>query len=163
MDKKELRQYLSTRNIQYEIVEHPAVFTVEQVKVLGLPHPEAGAKNLFLRDDKKKNYYLVTLRESCIVSIKEIQQKIGSRRLSFASEEELHRLLGLQKGSVTPFGLLNDAERKVQFYLDAYFTGRLIAVHPNENTATIYLQTQELLVLLAEHGSAFSIVDFVGN
>lgn len=163
MDKEELRQYLNTRNIQYEIVEHPAVFTVEQVKVLRLPHPEAGAKNLFLKDDKKKNYYLVTLRESCIVSIKEIQQKIGSRRLSFASEEELHRLLGLRKGSVTPLGLLNDAERKVQFYLDAYFTGRLIAVHPNENTATIYLQTQELLVLLAEHGSAFSIVDFEGN
>ncbi len=82
------------------------------------------------------------------VNLKQIQQKIGSRRLSFASEEELRKILCLEKGSVTPLGLLNDSERKTQFYLDRYFDGRLLAVHPNENTATLFLHTEALRSLL---------------
>lgn len=160
MNKKETYQYLDVHKIHYERVEHPAVFTVEEAETLCLPHPEAGAKNLFLRDDKKQHYYLVTLRDHLTVNLKQLQQKIGSRRLSFASEEDLQKILCLEKGSVTPLGLLNDSERKTQFYLDHYFDGRLIAVHPNENTATIFLQTKELCSLLENHGICMGFIDF---
>lgn len=160
MNKQETYAFLNSHAIVYEVFEHPAVFTVEEADALHLPYPETNTKNLFLRDDKKRNYYLLTMREDCPISLKAFQQQIGSRKLSFASEGDLQELLGLVRGSVTPLGLLNDAERKVQFYLDSYFAGRRIAMHPNENTATIYMNADDLLVLLHTHGSPVTLVDF---
>lgn len=62
MNKEEIYAFLDECQIAYEDFEHPAVYTVEQADALNLPYPEAGAKNLFLRDDKKQNYYLLTVR-----------------------------------------------------------------------------------------------------
>ena len=83
----------------------------------------------------------------------------GLRRLSFASPDDLMKYLGLIPGSVTPFGLLNDQECKVHFYLDKEFEGETIGVHPNDNTATVWLQADALVKLLREHGSEVEIVD----
>ena len=108
MDKIQIYHYLSEKGIWYKTIEHEEVFTVEQAEALNLPHPETGAKNLFLRDDKKENYYLLTVRDTLPVSLKEFQIKIGSRRLSFASEEDLFQIMKLIKGAVTPLGVMND-------------------------------------------------------
>jgi len=160
MNKQETYDYLNRRGIAYEAFEHPAVFTVEEADALQLPYPETNTKNLFLRDDKKQHYYLLTLREDYPVRLKDFQQQIGARKLSFASEDDLQALLGLIRGSVTPLGLLNDEAHKVRFCLDSYFIDRRIAMHPNENTATIYMAADDLLTLLREHGSPVTLVDF---
>ena len=153
LDKTQVYKFLEEKEIKYQAYEHQAVFTVEEADALNLPQPEAGTKNLFLRDQKKQNYYLLTVRDHLPVRIKDFQKKIGARPLSFASEEDLGRLLGLVKGSVTPFGLLNDEEQCVRFYLDDYFHGRIISAHPNENTATVFLQADDLMKLLEENGN----------
>lgn len=153
MDKQELYTFLNERNVKYTAIEHIPVYTVEEAEQLHLPHPEAGAKNLFLRDDKKRNYYLLTVRDVLPVDLKQFQEKIGSRRLSFASEEDLFAFLKLKKGAVTPFGVLNDETHTVQVYIDAYFENKQISVHPNENDATVYLEANDLAALLREHGS----------
>ena len=153
MNKQELYQFLDEQKIEYSVIEHAPVYTVEEAEKLCLPHPEAGAKNLFLRDDKKRNYYLLTVRDALAVDLKQFQEKIGSRRLSFASEEDLMRFLALKKGAVTPFGVLNDTQRAVQVYIDAYFENKQISVHPNENNATVYLAANDLVELLREHGN----------
>ena len=153
MNKSEVYKFLDDRQIEYKAYEHHAVFTVEEADALDLPDPEAGTKNLFLRDQKKQNYYLLTARDHLQVRMKDFQKKIGARPLSFASEEDLGRILGLIKGSVTPFGLLNDKEKQVQFYLDEYFQNRTISAHPNENTATVFLQANDLMKLLEMNGN----------
>lgn len=66
----------------------------------------------------------------------------------------------LTKGSVTPFGLLNEAQHRVHFLLDSSFRGEKIGVHPNENTATVYLQTDDLLSVLAQNGIDPDYIDF---
>ena len=159
MNKKEFLAYLDSLGTEYELYEHKAVFTVEEANMLGLPHPEAGAKNLFLRDRRKKNYYLFTMRDGIIRSFKELQELVGSTALSFASEEDLWDILGLRKGSVTPFGALNDREKKVNVYIDSYFDGRLLSAHPNENTATIFLQGRAALRILQENGVKAAFID----
>ncbi len=153
MNKAEVYQFLEAQSVEYKAFEHHAVFTVEEADALNLPHPEAGTKNLFLKEHKRENYYLLTVRDHLPVRIKEFQKKIGSRPLSFASEEDLGRILGLVKGSVTPFGLLNDQEKCVKFYLDEYYHGKIISAHPNENTATVFLQADSLMKLLEEDGN----------
>ena len=76
MNKQELYQFLQEKGIEYEVVEHEAVYTVEEADALHLPYPETGTKNLFLRDDKKRNYYLLTVQEHRIINLKELQEMI---------------------------------------------------------------------------------------
>ena len=70
-------------------------------------------------------------------------------------------MVGLSKGSVTPFGVLNDTEHKVQVLLDAFFADGKIGVHPNDNTATVWLQTKDLFLLLQQYGVAISFMEFI--
>ena len=151
MTRQELLQMLDDRGIQYEITEHAPVFTIEEMLAAQLPHPEIIAKNLFVRDDKKRNYYLITVKEDRQVNLKAFQEQFGTRKLSFASECDLMSILGLIKGSVSPFGLLNDEERKVQFFLDKDF--EKTGIHPMENTATVWIAASDLMDLIKEHGN----------
>lgn len=144
---------LEDKGIEYELFRHKAIFSVEDGKDVNFPHPEADAKNLFLRDAKKRNYYLLTLRDSVSVNLKALQEMLGSTRLSFASEKDLWNMLRLRPGSVASFGMLNDEEHRVQFLLDDYFENKLIGIHPNDNTATVYLQANSLMELIREHSS----------
>lgn len=160
MNKQEIYQFLEEQKIKYTVIEHTPVYTVEEAEQLQLPNPEAGAKNLFLRDDKKRNYYLLTVRDALAVDLKQFQERIGSRRLSFASEEDLFAFLKLKKGAVTPFGVLNDTQCAVQVYIDDYFENKQISVHPNENDATVYLAANDLVELLSAHGSRVEYIEF---
>lgn len=161
MNKQEIYALLARRGLWHEITEHQAVYNMAEMAELMIPYPEADAKNLFVRDDKKRNYYLITVKDNKRVDLKEFKRRQGTRSLSFASAEELLGHLGLTAGSVTPLGLLNDEERAVKLYLDRDFLDEpaLIGVHPNDNTATVCMKTADLIDLLEEHGSAVEIVE----
>lgn len=153
MNKEQTYQYLTEHKIDYEVTEHKAVFNMGELDSVELPYPEWDAKNLFIRDDKKKNYYLITVRGDKRVDLKEFRRQHGLRALSFASEEDLLTYLGLTPGSVTPLGLLTDPEHRIHFYLDAEFVGNKIGVHPNDNTATVWMQADDLVRLIRAHGN----------
>lgn len=159
MNKAETYQYLTDHNISYEVTEHQAVYNMEELDAVKLPYPEWDAKNLFVRDDKKRNYYLITVKGDKRVDLKEFRKAHGLRNLSFASAEDLMDILGLIPGAVTPLGLLADTERRVHFYLDAAFSSHLIGVHPNDNTATVWLRSDDLVSLIRTHGNEVSIVE----
>ena len=161
MNKQEIYELLKNKNIGHEIIEHKAVFNMEELIEIDLPYKEVNGKNLFVRDDKKRNYYLITIKGDKKVNLKEFSERNHMRRLSFASETDLMDIMGLIPGSVTPFGILNDKELKVHFYIDQDFTGdsHLIGVHPNENTATVFLKVEDLINIIKEHGNQVHIVD----
>ena len=73
MNKAEIYNYLNEHGISYECTEHPAVYNMEELDALELPYPEWDAKNLFVRDDKKKNFYLITVRGEKRVDLKEFR------------------------------------------------------------------------------------------
>lgn len=159
MNKQEVYEFLQAQGVPYEVTEHKAVYNMDELAEVELPYPEADAKNLFVRDDKKSSYYLITVRGSKRVDLQEFRKVYGTRRLSFASAEDLGRLLGLFPGSVTPFGLLNNAEKNVKLFLDSDFgEDDLIGVHPNENTATVWLKAGDLVRLIREHGNEVELI-----
>lgn len=153
MNKEETYQYLIEQNISYEKTEHKAVFNMEELDSVDLPYPEWNAKNLFVRDDKKRNYYLITVKGTKRVNLKEFRKQHGLRPLSFASAADLLAIMGLLPGSVTPLGILNDTAHRVHFYLDSEFAGNKIGVHPNDNTATVWMQADDLMRLIQKHGN----------
>ena len=153
MNKMETYDLLRSRGIWLEITEHKAVYNMAELADVALPYPSADAKNLFVRDDKKRNYYLITVKGEKQVNLKEFRKVQGLRALSFASPDDLLKYLKLTPGSVTPLGLLNDEENAVHFYLDETFLSHKIGVHPNDNTATIWLDTEDLIRILKDHGT----------
>lgn len=161
MDKTAIYAYFKSQDINYEPVEHAAVYNMEEMSQIDLPHPEADAKNIFVRDDKKANYYLITVKGDKHINLKEFRKQHGLRNLSFASEQDLMDILGLIPGAVTPLGMLNDETCKVQFYLDRDFLDEpgLIGIHPNDNTATVYLQATDLVTIVKNHGNTVEIVE----
>ena len=87
MTKQETYDYLTTYGVDFEVTEHPAVFNMAEVAEIPLPHPEADAKNLFVRDDKKLHYYMITVQGDKRVDLKKFRKQHGLRNLSFASAE----------------------------------------------------------------------------
>ena len=159
MNKSETLYYLDQHGIKYEIVEHQAVYNMAEMEQIAMPHTEADAKNLFVRDDKKQNYYLLTIKGDKRVNLQQFHEENGTRRLSFASPQDLKEKMDLEPGSVTPLGLLNDSHHEIPFYLDSYFSDQpRIAIHPNDNTATIWLDPQVLLKVIKDLGNPVKVV-----
>ena len=121
--------------------DHAPVYTVEEARALRGEIPGGHCKNLFLKDDKG-NIWLIVCLEEAQVDLKAAPAKIGSRRLSFGKPELLREVLGVEPGSVTPFGLINDTGRRVNVVLDAAMMAHeLLNYHPLQNTATTTIRS----------------------
>lgn len=160
MNKQEIYNYLKTKNVWHEITEHQAVYNMAELSQINIPYPQANAKNLFVRDDKKKNYYLITVKGDKKIDLKEFRKINQTRPLSFASENDLVNIMNLFPGSVTPFGILNDKQKRVTVFLDEDFweAPNLIGIHPNDNTATVWLKPDDLVKIIQEHGNDIRII-----
>ena len=152
LSEQEILQLLEKHHINYIVRKHEPIFTVAEGEALGLPNVQAAVKSLLLTDDKHQSFYLVVMPLDKRLGLKELRAKIGSRRLTMASAEELMQLLQLSPGAVTPFGLLQDSEHKVQTFFDAELKENTIATHLDSNTATVWLKCQKLVHLLEEKG-----------
>ncbi len=157
--KQKVLRVLDGMGISYELIDHPAVFTIDDMELLRLPHSEAVVKNLFLRDAKGKRHFLVVIGKDKTADLKRLRQETRCTALSFASEERLGRYLKLTKGEVTPFGVLNDTERAVEVFFDRDLAQKpLLGVHPNDNTATVFLSFDDLCRVLAKNGFPVTLV-----
>ena len=159
--KQEIYRLLSENGVWHEITEHKAVYNMDEEADIDLPYPEAECKNLFVRDKKKREYYLISVKGDKRVNLKKFREKYNTKPLGFASEDDLMNILGLIPGAVTPLGLLNDTDGKVILYLDQdFFKGEhLIGVHPNDNTATVWMKTDDLTDIIRTHGNNVVITD----
>lgn len=136
---------LSELNIKYELVEHEAAFTMEEYNALGFNPNDEICKNLFLRDYKGKRHMLVVIKGSKQADLVLIRNEIDSSKLSFASDERLSKYLDVKKGSVSPFGIINDSENAVEVYFDEDLKEMpRLGFHPNDNTATIFLSFEDI-------------------
>lgn len=145
---------LDELGITYEAVEHPAAYTIEEIDKLGIFNKGVGCKNLFLRDGSGKRHFLVVAPEHKEVDLKSIRAQIGCSRLSFGSEERLERCMKLTKGSVSPFGILNDDNRAVELVFDKALIGeKCVGFHPNLNNATVWISFEDLIKVIEEHGN----------
>ncbi|ETA81809.1 prolyl-tRNA synthetase associated domain-containing protein [Youngiibacter fragilis] len=155
---------LDSRGIEYEIERHVPVYTIEEMDALKLPFSDLVVKNLFLRDYKGREHFLVVLRKDKNADLKKLKGIIGSTPLSFASEDRLSKYLGLSKGEVTPFGVLNDESHSVRVYIDkdVVSDGKL-AIHPNDNRATVLIGILDLIGLIEGYGTEVRTIDLEGD
>ncbi|WP_414840803.1 prolyl-tRNA synthetase associated domain-containing protein [Enterococcus saccharolyticus] len=161
MSKQLVYNLLNQLAISYEVSEHPAVYTIDEMEQLPFPDEAVIAKNIFLRNAKGNQHYLFVLDTDRAIDIKALKDMIGSTRLSFASEERLEKYLGLTKGAVSPLGLLNDTTQAVTIYIDSSLQKTAkIGIHPNDNTATIFLNFDDLMTTIEATGHQATILSF---
>jgi Ala-tRNA(Pro) deacylase len=155
----ELNAFLETHGVAYVRHDHVPVHTCEEE----LQHvPESGAartKNIFLRDRRGRRHLLLITLCSKSVSIADFAQTSGADRLSFASPERLMKYLGVEPGSVTLLGLVNDAQHAVELYIDAdVWKAPALHTHPLRNDATLVLSHDMVVRVLAATGHQPRIV-----
>lgn len=158
--KQKVYNKLNELGINYEVEEHEAAFTVEDIDRLGLFKKGVGCKNLFLRDASGKRHFLLVAPDHKEVDLKSVRSQLGCSRLSFGSAQRLDRCLKLTQGSVSPFGVLNDTERSVELVFDSSLKGeKSVGFHPNLNTATVWLKFDDLLKVVEDNGNDVCYVD----
>lgn len=148
---EEVYEKLKELNISYEKHEHPPVYTTEQADKYMRDIDAADTKNLFLRDEKRQNYYLVILPADKRADLKKIAKEVGEKKLSFASSEKLMQYLNLEPGSVSLFGVINDKENKVKVLIyESLLMAEKIGFHPNKNTATVVIKQDDFKYFLEQ-------------
>jgi Ala-tRNA(Pro) deacylase len=128
---------LGELGILFDRYEHPPVATVDEAEKHWAGIEATHCKNLFLRNQKGNRHYLVVLTASKKADLRAVADQIGDGKLSFASPERLMTHLGLSPGSVSPFGLINNADHAVRVVLDRDLKAATrLSFHPNTNTVT---------------------------
>jgi Ala-tRNA(Pro) deacylase len=157
--QEKVYRYLEQLEIPYEISTHLPLFTIDALDGFEIPNKQAVAKNLFLRNDNGKEHYLIVLQQDKQADLKDLRVKIGSSRLSFASEERLMKHLGLTKGSVSPFGIINNKDAKVHVIFDSDLAGEeILGFHPNENIATVWISYKNIKKVIEHNGNPMTLV-----
>ena len=158
-NERKVYNALDQLGIPYKRYEHIPVHTIQDIVELNMEMQGVHCKNLFVRNHNGKEHYLILVDQEKIVDLKRLAKEIGSTRLSFASSERLMKHLGLTPGAVTPFGLLNDEERKVTVIIDEDLkNSEYICFHPNVNTASISVPYEGLINFLRWRGNEYRFV-----
>jgi Ala-tRNA(Pro) deacylase len=150
----QVREALGALGISFTRHEHPPVATANEAEEHWAGIDAMHCKNLFLRNQKGSRHYLVILKHPKRADLRSVADQIGDGKLSFASPERLMTHLGLTPGSVSPFGLINDASREVRVFLDRDLKAAdRISFHPNINTVTLTLAFADFERFLATRGN----------
>lgn len=148
-----LKDWFEGHGWPWKMVEHEAVFTVEEGRGIKDDLPGGHSKSLLV-EDRDKKLFLIVAEGQARVDLKGLLKAVGARgRFSFAKEARMVEVLNLRPGSVTPLGLINDTERQIhQVILDAALTSHdLIWCHPLRNTASVGLTPDALRQFIAAH------------
>jgi Ala-tRNA(Pro) deacylase len=160
--RDDLFQRFQALGISTTTRSHAPVFTVEQARLVHDDIPGGHCKNLFCKDEKGELWLIVCL-EDARVDLKTAPAKIGSRRLSFGKPDLLLQVLGVEPGSVTPFGLINDAGKRANVVLDATMMKQeILNYHPLKNDETTSIRSSDLVAFIKSCGHDPQIVAVAG-
>jgi len=156
----DLEAFLRELSVAHDSVDHPAIFRVGEGDDIKAAMPGAHTKNLFLKDAKGQ-LWLISAEGHAAIDLKLLPKVIGPARLSFGNPTLMEETLGVTPGSVTAFGLINDAEHKVRFVIDrTLWEAERVNFHPLTNTATTGISQAGLRRFFEALGVAPLIVDF---
>jgi Ala-tRNA(Pro) deacylase len=156
----ELLDFLATHGIECARVDHPPVFTIDEVERLVPPLAGAPTKNLFLRDKKGTRQALVVVGAYKPVDLRALAASTGFERPSFGSADRLKRCLGIEPGSVSLLALVNDPGHEVEVFIDSdLWAADAMHCHPLVNTATLSVRHPDIERFLAATGHTFRLVD----
>ncbi len=153
-NEKRVYQVLDDLSIAYRQYRHDPVETIQDIKEKIENLQVVHFKNIFLRNSKGDKHFLVLMDSNKRANTRALARKIGSSRLSFASNDRLQKYLGLEGGAVSPLGLINDINKEVEVLVDKDLgIDGQVTLHPNVNTASITMAYSDLVRFLEWSGN----------
>ncbi len=155
-NRKHVLKKLEEMGIHFRIYEHPPLDTIDIAQDYWKDIDAMHFKNLFFRNHKGKQHYLVIIKDTAPFNIHKLEKTLKQGKLSFASEKRLEKYLGVKPGSVSPFGLLNDIDKHVKIFIDKQLqNAEFVSFHPNDNTASLVLTHDDFIKFLTSTGNNF--------
>lgn len=162
--------WLKEHDIPFSHYAHPEGKTIEEAKQWWHDDGSIHCKNLFFRNHKGNQHYLVCFHCDYDLDIHDLEHRLKERlmaagqpspgKLSFASPERMMRYLGLEPGSVSPFGLINDTDRHVILFLDANLQkAETLSFHPNDCRGTVVIRRDDFERYLAILGNTYEYAE----
>lgn len=137
---------LDALGIEYKTAAHPPMFTMDDIYEYGIEACGHIPKNLVLRNVNGSRNMLVLIHGDKRADLRLIRAQLETSKLSFASEERLKKYLSVEKGSVSPLGLIFDADTALEVYIDIDIKDEsIVGCHPNNNRATVFLSFNDLI------------------
>lgn len=161
--------YLSKHNIPFTCYNHPEGKTIEEAKRWWKDDGSIHCKNLFFRNHKGNRHYLVCFNCDNDLAIHDLEHLLKESlvskglpscgKLSFASPERMMKYLGLEPGSVSPFGLINDTDHHVHLFLDANLQqADTLSFHPNDCRGTVVISRHNFEKYLTSVGNTYEYI-----
>jgi len=155
-----LYRILSELTIQFDYYEHPPAPTVEEASKYWAGIDSTHCKNIFLRNHKGDKHYLVILEHLQVANIHQLEKILKQGKLSFASPQRMMKYLGLEPGSVSPFGLIHDTANHVHLFLDENLRkAERLSFHPNLNTASLIIKYNDFVRYLDWKGNGYEFIE----
>lgn len=159
-------KFLNEHDIPFTVYHHPEGKTIEEAKRWWKDDGSVHCKNLFFRNHKGNKHYLVCFHCDHDLDIHDLEHRLKASliakgqpscgKLSFASPERMMRYLGLEPGSVSPFGLINDAEHHVHLFLDEQLQNApALSFHPNDCRGTVVIARADFERYLKAVGNTY--------
>lgn len=157
---EQVEQLLKTLAIPFEIIAHPPVFTTEEADRFIEGIDGARTKSMFLTNKKKTAFYLLIMDDDKRLDMDAFKTIVATARVKMASPDSLMEKMQLTPGTVSIFGLLNNAEKDVQvFFTREVLSEKRMSFHPNINTKTLFLDTQDVLTIVEALGYTYTVID----
>lgn len=157
--QKELYEVLDKLGISFDYHEHPPLNTIEEAIIHWKDFNSGRCKNIFFRNHKGNRHYLVVLEHLRLLDIHDLEKRLRQGKLTFASDKRLMKYLGVEPGSVSPFGLINDTENHVHLFIDEQLNDfERLAFHPNINTASLVIARSDLIRFLEFTGNSYEFI-----
>ncbi len=167
--------FLEEHGMSFQLYRHPPLPTIAEALKYWKDLDSTHCKNLFFRNHKGNRHYLVVLECHKELDIHSLERSLRQGKLSFASAERMERCLGLQPGSVSPLGLINDMSpedadpkelfdngHRVKLFLDMDLKdARRLSFHPCDNTASILIGNADFMRFLDIWGGEYEWIDMV--
>ncbi|NLD20477.1 MAG: prolyl-tRNA synthetase associated domain-containing protein [Clostridiales bacterium] len=157
-EEKRVYEVLDDLGIRYTVCYHAPIFGHEDAEKEGYHQPGLNLKNMMVRERKKEEHYLVVIKDDARLDFKRYKELTGwSSKMTFASDDDLVKYLGVHAGSCSVFGLINDKGNHITVVLDKYVTSadpeEKINFHPNVNTATVTMKVKDFYKFLEWAGN----------
>ncbi len=157
--QKKLYEILDELNIIFNYHEHPPVPTINEARKYWKDIETTHCKNIFFRNHKGNKHYLVILNSEQQLDIHDLEKRLKQGKLSFASARRLKKYLGVEQGSVSPFGLVNDQNKHVHLFIDHNLQKtQTISFHPNINTASLVIDYKDFVRFLDWSGNSYEFL-----
>ncbi len=159
-EQEKVLDILNQLGINYELYEHKPLPTIEIAMEVWKDIKCTHCKNLFFRNHKGNRHYLVILESNHKLDIHDLEKRLKQGKISFASQRRMDKYLGVNAGSVSPFGLINDTENHVHLFLDKnLLAADKISFHPNVNTASVVIRFDDFKKYLDWTGNGYEFME----